>query len=362
MKRIGYLYEKVIDIENCKRAILAASKGKRKRRRVRSILNDIDRYAQELSLMLQNEAFLSQYTPKTIKDKSSNKIREILIPRFYPDQCAHHAIVQIIEKHILKSSVYWSCANIKGRGIRRAQKGAARAADTKYCLKYDIYHFYASIDHGILKAKLRRKFKDERLLRLLDLIIDSCDEGVPLGNYTSPLFAELYLQDLDHVITAFDIFGFVRYADDVIITGTNKRYLHRLFRRIREMVRAVKLMIKDNWQIFRIMNHGNGRKIDFTGQCFGRGFVTVRKKTALSFMRQSRRIQKKQCHGIEIPFRQAAGFLSRSGCLLRCDSFGLRKKYYEPIKIKDLKEVIRYESIRKLNTRNGGTPALCGLA
>ena len=106
MKRVGYLYEEVIDIENCKRAILRASRGKRKRKHVRNILDNIDFYASELSQRIQSDDFLTPYTAKTIYDKSSNKEREILIPRFFPDQCAHHAVIQVISPYITKSSYY----------------------------------------------------------------------------------------------------------------------------------------------------------------------------------------------------------------------------------------------------------------
>ena len=63
---------------------------------------------------------------------------------------------------------------------------------TTYCLKMDIVKFYPSIDHDILKTILRKKIKDKDLLWLLDVIIDSAD-GVPIGNYLSQYFANIYL-------------------------------------------------------------------------------------------------------------------------------------------------------------------------
>ena len=61
-----------------------------------------------------------------------------------------------------------------------------------YCLKIDVRKFYPSIDHEIMKQVIRRKLKDARLLALLDGIVDSAENGVPIGNYLSQFFANLY--------------------------------------------------------------------------------------------------------------------------------------------------------------------------
>ena len=65
-------------------------------------------------------------------------------------------------------------------------------------MKIDVRHFFESIPHDRLKAKLRRVIADEKTLRLLDIIIDAVPEGLPLGYYTSQWLANFYLQDLDH--------------------------------------------------------------------------------------------------------------------------------------------------------------------
>ena len=93
----------------------------------------------------------------------------------------------------------YSC--IKNRGIHKALKDVKHAlkdeANTQYCLKLDVRKFYPSIDHAILKQLIRKKVKDKQLLVILDEIIDSA-EGVPIGNYLSQFFANLYLTYLDH--------------------------------------------------------------------------------------------------------------------------------------------------------------------
>lgn len=107
---------------------------------------------------------------------------------FYPDRIVHHAIMNILEPIWVSIFINNTYSCIKGRGIHKAvrdiQQDLKDIDGTKYCLKLDIKKFYPSIDHDVLKSIIRKKIKDEKLLNLLDGIIDSTD-GVPIGNYLS---------------------------------------------------------------------------------------------------------------------------------------------------------------------------------
>lgn len=129
MKRIGFLYEQIVSVENCKLAIQNASKHKSKRKTVREVMSNLDTYAQDLSERLIRLDFLTPYRTRIIKDGLSGKERELQIPSFYPDQCAHHAIVQILQPIFLKSSYLWSCANIPQPGYRPCLQGSGES----YC-------------------------------------------------------------------------------------------------------------------------------------------------------------------------------------------------------------------------------------
>jgi retron-type reverse transcriptase len=95
-----------------------------------------------------------------------------------------------------------------GRGtlaaVRRYEAFLRRQGGRGYVLKADIRQYFPSVDQAVLRALLRRKIGDERLLRLLDGLIASGDEGsgkgMPIGNLTSQLFANLYLDPLDHFV------------------------------------------------------------------------------------------------------------------------------------------------------------------
>lgn len=352
MKRVGYLFEDITSIENCRAAILAASKRKTRRSAVKAVLKDLDFYAADLSERLKSHTFVSPYRLRVIRDGLSGKEREIHVPAYYPDQCAHHAIVQVLMPVILKSSYYWSCANIRRRGGDHASKGVERATirdekHAKYCVKCDIRKFYPSIPHDKLKLCFERKIKDRRALDIIYTVIDSFPGGLPIGNYTSPWFAELYLQALDTEIKQRHIKTYIRYADDTVLIGSNKRKLHKALAAMIGKTDELGLEIKSNYQLFKIKKGKRGRKIDFIGRCYGRGYTTIRKRRALAYMKQSRAIQKMQANTSPVPFKVAAGFLSRSTCLMHTKSSGLRKKYYNTINIHELKEVIRRESARQ---------------
>lgn len=359
MKRFGFLYEKIVSVENCKQAIVNASKHKRKRKVVKDINDNLDYYAKDLSERLIRLDFLTPYRTRIIKDGLSGKERELQIPSFHPDQCAHHAIVQILQPIFMKSSYHWSCANIPNRGIDHACKGVERATmrdikHAKYCVKMDISKFYPSIPHDKLKARLREKIKDEKALQIIYKVIDSHSPGIPIGNYTSPWFAEFYLQPLDNYIKQeLGVKHYIRYADDLVLIGNNKKKLRKAMYGVIDFVKGLGLTVKHDYQLYRIQRnckdrkHRRGRKIDFVGRCFGIRVTTIRKRRALALMRQSRFIQKLQRQNRPVSYRIASGFLSRSSCFKHTDSKAMKEKYYDTVNIKKLKEVISNESKRK---------------
>lgn len=351
MKRIGNIYKEVISIDNCKAAIINASKNKKRRKSVQKILDNLDYYANELMIRLEELSFCTGYTHRKITDKPSGKERDLYIPAFFPDQCAHHAIIQVLKPYIIKSSYEWSCACIPGRGIKKACIGVEKATmrdkrHAKYCVKMDIEKFYSTVDHETLKQVVRHKIKDKEFINMLDIVIDSHNSGLPIGNYTSPWLAEMLLQPFDmYVKHELGVDHFVRYADDIVFIGNNKKKLRYAMNKSIEFLSKYNLKVKSNYQLFRIKGQNcNGRAIDFVGKCFAKGSTRVRKRRALAFMRQSREIVKLQRNSGDIPFKTASGFISRSSCLNHADTCGLKAKYYDCIDISSLKEVIRNES------------------
>ena len=117
---------------------------------------------------------------------------------------------------------------------------------------------------------------------MLDEIIDSTD-GVPIGNYTSQYFANLYLTYFDHWIKEVKgVKYYFRYADDIVIFSSSKKFLHSLLGEIREYFDTkLDLTIKENYQVFLV----EARGVDFVGYVFYHTHTLLRKSIKKSFAR-----------------------------------------------------------------------------
>ena len=295
MKRVGYIFEKIIDKENIKRAIWLASNKKRRLSHVKRILNNQDYYVNKIYDILVNEKFVpGPYKSDTIIDGSSRKIRQIYKPKFFPDQIIHWCIMQQIEPIFRRGMYNHNFASVKYRGIHKAKNYIQRVltnADVQYCLKLDIKKFYPSTNKDILKAKFRKILKDDKVLKLLDDIVDSHDFGIPIGNYTSQWFGNFYLQDLDHFIKEkLHIKYYARYMDDLVLLANNKKDLHKALIEIQNFLKFEDLQLKQNWQLFRL----NSRPLDFIGFKFINGKIYLRKTMYKKIRRKILKIKRQK--------------------------------------------------------------------
>jgi RNA-directed DNA polymerase len=272
-------------MENLQLADAKAQKGKSKQYGVR--LHNVNKEAnlQQLHTMLVNKTYrTSAYTTFKVHEP---KEREVFRLPYFPDRIAHHAVMNILEPIFISIFIRDTYSCIKGRGIHacaNAVKKALKDVDgTTYCLKLDIKKFYPSIDHAVLKQLIRRKFKDNDLLWLLDEMIDSAP-GLPIGNYLSQYLANFYLSYFDHWIKeTMQVKHYFRYADDIVILNGSKEYLHKLLEEIKQYLQTnLKLQVKGNYQIFPVAARG----IDFVGYLLFHWYTLLRKSIKQSFCRK----------------------------------------------------------------------------
>jgi len=282
MKRVGYLYERVCSINNLKLADRIASRGKSKQRGVVNHRRQSESNILKLHESLKNKTYkTSEYHTFTLFDK---KEREIHSLPYYPDRIVQHAIMNVLEKTFVATFVADTYSCIKRRGIHKALRKVTHALKdregTKYCLKLDIKKFYPSVDNEILKKLLRRKFKDNDLLTLLDDIINS-QKGIPIGNLTSQWFANYYLTPFDHWLKETKrVKYYFRYCDDIVILHHDKEYLHSLRLDIQEyLANNLNLQLKSNWQVFPIESRG----LDFVGYKSYHDYILLRKSIKDNF-------------------------------------------------------------------------------
>lgn len=325
MKRFGDIFDKVISLENLRLADEKARKGKLHSYGVQ--LHDKNREANLLSLheSLKNGTFkTSKYHIFKIYEP---KEREIFRLPYFPDRILHHAIMNVLEPiwvSVFNKDTY-SC--IKNRGIHACAKNVKHALKqdpdgTRYCLKIDVRKFYPSIDHEILKQVVRRKIKDGRLLALLDEIIDSVPSGVPIGNYLSQYFANLYMAYFDHWLKETKgVKYYWRYADDIVILAPNKEVLHSLLHDIRAYLRDnLKLKVKRNYQVFPVDSRG----IDFLGYVFYHSHTLLRKSIKQKLCRRVAKLNKRKVAPTKEQYKQQ--ICSWWGWCKYCDSINLMSK------------------------------------
>lgn len=350
MKRIGNIYNDITKLGNIESAIMHASRGKTKRQKVAKILDSPTFYALQVQKMLKEKTYVpSPYFEMKIRDGARKKERTIFKPQFYPDQIVHWSLMLKLEPILLKGMYYYCCASIKGRGIKHGMKYVKKILVkdrkyTKYCLKLDIKHFYPSINKEILKKKFRKKIKDPDTLWLIDTIIDSSKEGLPIGNYTSQWFANFYLEDLDRYIKdILKVKYYIRYMDDMVLFSNNKKELKKVKIAIDEFLKKEDLKIKENWSLFKT----ESRPIDFLGYRFYRGYTTLRRGNFLRIKRRMKKIYKKDT----LNYHDACAAISYLGWIKHSNSYNYKKKYIDPyMDLEAFKEVIRNETRKRQET------------
>lgn len=231
MKRYNNLFDKIVSLDN----LYLADKKARRNKSSRKDIKEFDQNKEELLKKLQQNLINGTYKTSDYDTFIIREPKERLIFKlpYYPDRIVHHAVMNIMEPIWVSIFIKDTYSCIKHRGIHEALHNVKEALkdtdNTTYCLKLDIRKFYPSIDHEVLKSIIRKKIKDQKLLQLLDEIIDSAD-GVPIGNYLSQFFANVYLTYFDHWIKEQkQVKYYFRYADDIVILHNNKEYLWQLF-------------------------------------------------------------------------------------------------------------------------------------
>lgn len=341
MKRTGFIYEKICEKENIRKAIWRASEHKRDKRAIKKVLDHMDEYIERIHEILITESFRNTPTELTPKfEKLSNKTRMIRKPKFFPDQIVHWCIMLQVSPLIMRGMDPYCCANVPKRGEGRIRHHLQKviSEDKRHCryvLKYDVHHFYESINVPLLIKKVKKIIKDEKVIRLIDEVSHIEEHGLSIGTYTSQWLANYFLQEHDHFIREqLHPAYFYRYADDVVILGPNKRKLYRMKEAIEEFLNKEYLSIKHNWRIFPL---DDNHDIDFVGYRFlANGKVMIRKRIWRNVRRCIAHIY---FHGITLT--RARRFMSYLGYIKNSFSHYIQAVYMKLVKLKKLRKAVK---------------------
>ena len=248
-----------ITVDLCKKAIKDASSGKTSRSSVTTILRHIDEKSKELMEMVVNNSFApSPYVLKTIVERG--KTRELTIPKFFPDQCVHHLLVLLMNKDnkLLKLIDPYSIASIPERGrnfgIDKLSKAIYKyKKKCIYCLKGDIKKCYPSITPEVAYNAVARYYKGDIFLNIMKQVLYNYT-SLPLGIYLSGWIINLILKPFDEAIRSYKGSSksqsvrvakfYMRYMDDFVILGSNKRKLLKMRTLIKNELAKINLTVK----------------------------------------------------------------------------------------------------------------------
>lgn len=346
------IYDTICEYEELYQSHLEARKGKRYRD---DVLVFTDRLEENL-IELQNELIwqsykVGAYRPFYVREP---KLRLVMALQ-YRDRVVQCAIYKQLYPFYDKTFIEDSYACRRGKGTHRAAdrlqywlRQVSRKPGKWYYLKLDISKYFYRVDHSVLLEILGRRIKDLRLMQLLSEIINSedtrfglpaglspdectedmwlCDVGMPIGNLTSQLFANIYLNELDQLCKhELRLHYYIRYMDDVIILSDSKAELAQVKTVIEEFLKDFLHLDLNKKTAIRPVYTG----VDFVGFTIWATHRKLKKQTARRMIRNVKRI----CEAV------AAGSMSKeelervaasyNGILEHCNSHGLRNKLNE---------------------------------
>ena len=268
-------------------------RGKRKKREVQEFEFNLEDNLFELHQKLANKTYRhSNYTSFYVRDPKLRHIHKATVR----DRILHHAVFRILYPTFDRSFIYdsYSCRLGKGthRAMARLEKLAKRLSENYrrniFALKCDIKKFFDSVDQSILFELIQKKIKDDGALWLINKIIKSFlkeqNKGLPLGNVTSQLFANIYLNEFDQFIKhKLKVKHYFRYTDDFIILHQDEDYLKGLLPTIAKFLREkLKLNLHPNKVTIKKLRQG----IDFLGYVILPYHRVLRTKTKRRILRK----------------------------------------------------------------------------
>lgn len=234
------VYDDVVSIENLFASWRAFAKGKRSRMDVAVFERHLeDRLFDLHDRLIRGEWRHGPYETFTVCDPKPRVIHKASVE----DRIVHHAVVRIIEPIFERSFIYdsWSCRRGKGTHaavdrlcsqLRRISQATRKPV---WVLKVDVRKYFASTNQDILIGLIQKKIHDTTLQALIERVITSHPSGLPLGNLTSQLFANVYLDPFDHFVKEhLQPFAYLRYCDDMVFVHSDEEWLWRCEQRAKQ--------------------------------------------------------------------------------------------------------------------------------
>ena len=332
MKRFKNLYPLIYSFDNVYNAYL---KARRRRRYDRDVLEFTAHLEDELISIyheLATETYRTgQYRTFIVHEP---KRREVAALPFR-DRVVHHAICSVIEPRFDKTFIAHSYACRAGKGTHAGANQITawlrrlhRQGVAPYVLKADVRQYFASVDHEALIAILARKIACQRTLNLLVRIIRGAGrdgKGIPIGNLTSQLFANIYLNELDQFVKhELRARYYLRYMDDFVILHPDKAQLRRWRYQIATFLHErLRLQLNERTRLFPAR-----QGIDFLGYRIWRTHRLLRKRSVRDMRRKLRAFERRYSRGDGSLGHINASIQSWIGHAQHANTYNLRRRMF----------------------------------
>lgn len=246
-------YDEIFTFEHIYEAYKKCCKGRMYKADKIRFEQNISYHLTALYERLHNRTYkLTSYRTFTIKEPKVRHIHRIA----FEDKIVQRLLCDYaLNDYVVRHSIYDSCAIIKGKGLTFAYgriKHHLRShyevhGNKGYILKMDISNYYASVDQERLIHYWKKHIFDDDLYQLIVHIIQSYPTGIPMGNQCSQVFANIYLDPLDHYIKEdWRIKHYVRYMDDGYMIHESKQYLKNVRNNTETFLKKYHLTLNKN--------------------------------------------------------------------------------------------------------------------
>ena len=297
MKTYSDLFQKLVDPENLFKAFFEFRSGKSKKPDVIAFEHRLEENLFALHRDLKSGRYRhGGYEGFYITDPKQRHIHKATVR----DRVVHHAAYAVLDPLFEETFIFdsYSCRVGKGthKGVDRLRTMLRRASRnnsrTVIAMKCDVRKFFASVDHGILLASLAERIHDPDVMRLLTQIVESFQPGLPIGNLTSQMFANFYMNPLDRFVK-HDLRApfYLRYTDDFILISHSRDELEAWLKEIR---RFLKEKLKLELHPHKVSFHTYAQGVDFLGYVQFPHHRLVRTKTKDRMLKKLRKGVRKQ--------------------------------------------------------------------
>ena len=331
-KTIRDVYEMEVSFEKLLEAHKKARCGKREKKKVILFELSLEQELLKLEKELKNCTYKhGNYT----KFKIYQPKERIIMASEYRDRIVHQWYVQhFIKPYFVPQFINNTYACIEGRGMHKASKDVRNAmisAKSKwgnyYILKMDITKYFHNIDKRILWNILKRKMKDKKLLWLTREILLSTSGmlGLPLGNYTSQMFANIYLNELDQYAKhKLKCKYYFRYMDDIVILCKNKNVAKENLKNIEIFLEnKLKLTLNSKTRIFKDI-----QGVNFCGYKINERRLKIRNSSKYRMRRKLKRYTKDLKEGKITLSKIQKSIAAWLGYVKHANTYNLRKSMF----------------------------------